>query len=119
MSEKLQKECPTLPSLLKAIAEASGSRLQFYAAPKKLHRECKAQLKDARNKKGDDVGKVRAKAKRRREVLRNNVVLCTSKDAKTVKKEYQPLYSTPDAFILKLESASNTNCPGIPLEEDL
>ena len=119
VSEELQKECPTLPPLLKVIAEASGSRLQFYAAAQKLHRECKAQLKDARNKKDDDVGELRAKAKSRREVLRDNVVLCTSTDAKTQKKEYQPLYSTPDAFILKLESASNTNCPGIPLEEDL
>ena len=106
-----------MPALLKAIAEASGSCLQFYS-PDQLHRECKAQLKAARNKKDDDVGELRAKAKSRREVLRDNVVLCTSTDAKTQKKEYQPLYSTPDAFILQRERASNTNCPGIPLEED-
>ena len=90
-----------MPGLLRAIAQAPGSRLQFYLSEKKLQKYFRKSTKNEGN---------RVKWR----VLQSTCVLTKVGHAAQEPKKLRALYITPRDFLLRLEGALDVGCPGCP-----
>ena len=99
VSASLATELPTLPQLLRGIAQTAGSCLHFYVSENNL-RKC---FKHMTNHKGAAV---------RARVLRTTFVLAKQCEAEHQEKTYSALYITPRSFLLRNEGSVDGVCPG-------
>ena len=99
VSASLATELPTLPQLLRGIAQAAGSCLHFYLSEKKLRKF----LKHITKQKGDVF---------RGRVLLTTCVLAKRGEAENQDKKVRALYITPRDFLLRHEGSVGGVCPG-------
>ena len=100
-SAALAKDFPTLPSILRSIAEAPSSCLHFYLSEKKLCKFVTTSTKD----KPEMV---------RRRMFQRACVLSKPEERETAKKKYKDLYIHPRSFILRIDGRVEAICPGCP-----
>jgi len=94
VSAKLAEELPTLPQLLRDIAQAPGSCFKFYLSERKL---CKFFKKTV---------------KKTPRIQQRIGILAKKGDQDTVDKKYQGLYMGPRSFLLKFDASERAVCPG-------
>ena len=99
VSATVAEELPTLPPLLREIAQAPGSCLHFYLSARKL---CKF-FKRSSKAKSETV---------RRKLVERTCVLSKPADRETAGKKYKELYITPRSFLLKIDASIADVCPG-------
>ena len=99
VSADLAQEFPTLPGLLRCIAQAPGSRLCYYLSERKLQKFFK---KNTRNK--GNIARWR--------VLQTIFVLAQVGQAAKEPEKVRALYITPRAFLLRHEGKLGAGCPG-------
>ena len=99
VSATVAEELPTLPPLLREIAQAPGSCLHFYLSARKL---CKF-FKRSSKAKSETV---------RRKLMERTCVLSKPADRETAGKQYKELYITPRSFLLKIDASIADVCPG-------
>ena len=97
VSASLANELPTLPPLLKAIAQAPGSCFNVYGSEREL---CKF------------LKKAEKTAPRMRQ---RTFVLAKPRDRDAADAKYQELYITPQSFLLKFDASARAVCPGPPI----
>ena len=85
--------------LLRAIAQAPGSRLRFYQAEKKLLKFFKKSTKAA-------------SARVRSRVLQTTSILTKVGHAAEEREKVRALYITPREFLLRLPATLDVGCPG-------
>ena len=96
VSAELAEDLPTMPQVLRAIAEAPGSCLSFYRSERKLGRFYKRELK--KNPKAKPKAFVFFKR--------------TPSGADAPPKELQELYIRPRSFLLQCPASHRVVCPG-------
>ena len=101
VSAALAEEFPTLPPLLRSIAEAPSSCLHFYLSEKKLCKFVTTSTKE----KPEMV---------RRRMFQRACVLSKPEERETAKKKYKDLYIHPRSFILRIDGRVEAICPGCP-----
>ena len=99
VSAGLAEELPTLPGLLRGIAQAPGSHLHFYLSEKQLQKYFKRNAKN----QGPRV---------RGEVLQRTCVLTKSGEAEKENIKVRALYITPREFLSRQEGSLDGVCPG-------
>ena len=90
----LQEDLPTLPHVLRALAQAPSGCVIYYKTPKKL---CK-------------FFKKHAKATAR--LVQRACVLCRSGEEADVDKAVQQLYNSPRNWVLRFDASVEALCPG-------
>ena len=90
----LQGDLPTLPSVLRALAQAPSGCVVYYQSPKKL---CKFYKK---------------KAKTAPRLVQRACVLCRSGEEADVQKAYKQLYTSPRNWVLRFDASVQALCPG-------
>ena len=90
----LQTDLPTLPHLLRSLAETPGGCVKFYLKPKKLCKFFKKESKGAP-----------------RLALRCCVV-CRPGEEREVEKGCQQLYQSPRNWVLRFDASVKALCPG-------
>ena len=101
VSADLAAENPTLPPLVRGIAQAPGSRVRFYQSERKLHKYFKRQTKDKGNR-------------HRWRVLQATAVLTMPGHAARENAKVRALYITPREFLLRQAGSLSDLCPGCP-----
>ena len=101
VSADLAQEFPTLPGLLRCIAQAPGSRLCYYLSERKLQKFFK---KKTRNKGSKATCRLSQTVS----------VLAQVSQAAQQPKKLRALYITPRQFLLRLEGKTGHGCPGCP-----
>ena len=95
VSAALAVEFPTLPQLLRAIAQAPGSCFRFYLSERRLCKFFKKAVKEAPR------------------IQQRTFVLAKQGDSATVKKKkYKALYINPRSFLLRFDASARAVCPG-------
>ena len=97
VSDALAAELPTLPQLLRSIAQAPGSCFKVYLSARKL---CKFFQKTVMETP---------------RIQQRTFILAKQGDCDTVKKKYKKykeLYSSPRSFLLKFAASERAVCPG-------
>ena len=87
----LQTHLPTLPLLLRALAQTPSGCVTFYLTPKKLCKWVKTQGKG---------------------VLHRACVLSRPGEEQIAKKSWKHLYSSPNTWILRCNASVVARCPG-------
>ena len=98
VSAGVSHELPTLPQLLRAIAQAPGSCFKFYLSERKLVKFFKKTVKTAPR------------------IKTRTCVLATQAERADIKGKYTELYITPRSFLLKFNASQRALCPGFPEE---
>jgi len=102
VSAAIAREFPTLPQLLKAIAEAPGSGFKFYASTSALCKFCAKQIK-----------------KKTPAIKRQAFVLAHMDAQDAVDDKHKALSTqlsvTPRGFLLKCPGSQRAACPGVPV----
>ena len=99
VSAGLAEEYPTLPSLLRSVAQSPGSCLSFYLSDKQLQTHFKRKTKKQSNT-------VRSR------VLQTTCVLAKEGDAAKEDVKVRSLYITPQEFLLRRAGHLDGQCPG-------
>ena len=99
-SAALARELPTLPLLLRALAEAPGSCVKYYKSERELCRTFTKNLKSASTKQ--------AQAKMQQSMC----VLSKTSDKAKAEPKYQLLYDTPQRFISRFNGSPCVAFPG-------
>ena len=95
VSASLGHDMPTLPQLLKAVAQAPGSCVRFYMSERELHKFFK-------------------KAEKKSPLIkRRTCVLAKKGDEVHVKKKYKQLYINPRSFLMRFDASAHVSCPGL------
>ena len=94
VSAKLAEECPTIPQILRAIAQSPGSCFKFCMSERKL---CKFFKKTVRTTP---------------RIQQNTFVLSPKTDLEAADKKYRSRYITPRSFLLKFPASERALCPG-------
>ena len=90
----LQADLPTLPHLLRALAQTPRGCVKFYLNPKELCKWAKKQGKSAPR------------------LLQRACALCHPGDEKNAKKSWKQLYNSPNNWILRFNASVQARCPG-------
>ena len=90
----LQADLPTLPHLLRTLAQAPSGCVKLYLKPKKL---CKFFKKHGK-------GTPR--------LLQRACVLCRPGEEKDAKKGCKQLYNSPQNWVLRFDASVEALCPG-------
>ena len=90
----LQADLPTLPHLLRALAQTPRGCLTFYLSPKKLCKWVKKQGKGAQR------------------LLPRACVLCQPGEEQNATKSWKQLYDSPHNWILRSNASVQARCPG-------
>ena len=90
----IQAHLPTLPHLLRALAQTPRGCLKFYLNPKKLCKWVKKQGKGAHR------------------LLPRACVLCHPEEEQNVTKSWKQLYNSPHNWILRFNASVQARCPG-------
>jgi hypothetical protein len=90
----LQADLPTLPHILRTLAQSPGGCVKLYLSPKKL---CKFFKKHAK-------GTPR--------LIQRCSVLCRPGEEKDVEKGCQQLYHSPQSWVLRFDASVKALCPG-------
>ena len=93
----LQADLPTLPFILRALAEGPSACVIYYMQPKKV---CKFFKKNA---------------KRALRVAQRACVLCRPGEEEDVKKGVQTFYISPKNWVLRFDASVEALCPGTGL----
>ena len=93
-SAALAGELPTLPQVLRSIAQAPGSCFKFYLSERKL---CKFFKKTA--KTTPQIGQ-------------RIFIICKPGDSDSAELQYRTLYISPRSFLLKFAASERALCPG-------
>ena len=101
VSAAVEQAFPTLPVLLRHIAEAPGSCLSLYLSEKKLCRYVSTAIKDK-----SEVVKKR--------IFQRACILSMPEDKAAVQPKYRDLYIHPRSFILRIDAKVDCICPGCP-----
>ena len=91
----LQADRPTLPHLLRALAQAPGGCVKLYLKPKKLTKFIEAQGKGAPR------------------LLKRACVLCRPGEEKDVKTSRKQLYNSVKNWVLQFHASVSSACPGV------
>ena len=95
VSASLGHDMPTLPQLLKAVAQAPGSCFRFYMSERELHKFFKTAQKKSPL------------------IKRRTCVLAKKGDEVHVKKKYKELYTNPRSFLMRFGASAHASCPGL------
>lgn len=98
VSAGVSDELPTLPQLLRAIAQAPGSCFKFYLSEHKLVKFFKKTVKTAPR------------------IKTRTFVLAKQAERAAIQGKYMELYITPRSFLLKFNASQHALCPGCPEE---
>ena len=90
----LQADLPTLPHLLRALAQTPRGCVKFYLNPKKLCKWVKKQGKSAPR------------------LLQRACVLCHPGEEKNATPSWKQLYNSPNNWILRFNASVQARCPG-------
>ena len=90
----LQADLPTLPHLLRALAQTPRGCVKFYLNPKKLCKWVKKQGKGAHR------------------LLQRACVLCHPGEEKNATPSWKQLYNSPNHWILRFNASIQARCPG-------
>ena len=90
----LQADLPTLPHLLRALAQTPRGCVKFYLNPKKLCKWVKKQGKGAPR------------------LLQRACVLCHPGEEKNATPSWKQLYNSPNNWILRFNASVQARCPG-------
>jgi len=90
----LQAELPTLPHLLRTLAQTPRGCVKFYLKPKKLCKWVKKHAKGAHR------------------LLQRACVLSRPEEEKNATKSWKQLYNSPNNWILRFNASVEARCPG-------
>ena len=90
----LQADLPTLPHLLRALAQTPRGCVKFYLSPKKLCKWVKKQGKGAPR------------------MLLRACVLCQPGEEKNAKPSWKQLYNSQSNWFLRFQASVQARCPG-------
>ena len=90
----VQADLPTLPRLLRALAQTPRGCVKFYMNPKKLCKWVKAQGKGAPR------------------MLLRACVLCQPGEENNAKPSWKQLYNSHNNWILRFDASVQARCPG-------
>ena len=101
VSAAVEQAFPTLPVLLRHIADAPASCLSFYLSEKKL---CRFVSTTTKNK--EDIVKKRT--------FQRTCMLYMPEEKAAARPKYKDLYIHPRSFILRIDGRVEAICPGCP-----
>ena len=90
----LEAQLPTLPHLLRTLAQTPRVCVKFYLKPKKLCKWVKKEGKGAPR------------------LMQRACVLCQPGEEHKATKSWKPLYTSPSSWILRFSATVQARCPG-------